>query len=71
MLRDYRDLTGCYDKIVSIEMIQAIGTRLWEFYFSYCEGGFEERAPGDVQMLFVKPGNRRRPILTPSVFLMA
>lgn len=39
--------------------------RLWDFYFSYCEGGFEERVLGDVQMLLVKPGNRRSPILTP------
>lgn len=39
--------------------------RLWEYYFSYCEGGFEERVLGDVQMLLVKPGNRRSPILTP------
>lgn len=35
--------------------------RMWEFYFCYCEGGFEERALGDVQMLLVKPGNRLAP----------
>jgi cyclopropane-fatty-acyl-phospholipid synthase len=29
--------------------------RLWEFYLAYCEGGFEERALGDVHMLFSKP----------------
>ena len=29
--------------------------RKWEFYFSYCEAGFAERALGDVQALFVKP----------------
>lgn len=29
--------------------------RMWEFYFCYCEGGFIERAIGDVQMLLVKP----------------
>lgn len=39
--------------------------RLWEFYFSYCEGAFAERALGDVQMLLVKPGNRRAPLLQP------
>ena len=33
--------------------------RLWEFYLSYCEGGFRERALGDVQMLLTKPGSRR------------
>lgn len=30
--------------------------RTWEFYFCYCEGGFRERAIGDVQMLLLKPG---------------
>ena len=33
--------------------------RMWEFYLCYCEGGFIERAIGDVQMLLAKPGNRR------------
>lgn len=36
--------------------------RMWEFYFSYCEGGFTERVIGDVQMLLTKPENRRDPI---------
>ncbi len=35
--------------------------RMWEFYLCYCEGGFEERALGDVQMLLAKPGSRRAP----------
>lgn len=26
--------------------------RMWHFYLSYCEGGFAERALGDVQMVF-------------------
>ena len=33
--------------------------RMWEFYLCYCEGGFAERALGDVHMLLVKPGCRR------------
>jgi len=40
--------------------------RMWEYYLSYCEGGFAERYIGDVQMLFVKPLYRRnelRPVL--------
>jgi len=32
--------------------------RTWEFYFCYCEGGFRERAIGDVQMLLIKPAGR-------------
>lgn len=34
---------------------------MWEFYLCYCEGGFEERALGDVHMLLVKPENRSSP----------
>ena len=41
--------------------------RMWEFYLCYCEGGFEERALGDVHLLLVKPSNRRRTILPPLV----
>jgi cyclopropane-fatty-acyl-phospholipid synthase len=33
--------------------------RMWDFYLCYCEGGFEERALGDVHLLLVKPENRR------------
>jgi cyclopropane-fatty-acyl-phospholipid synthase len=33
--------------------------RLWEFYLCSCEGGFAERALGDVQLLLTKPGCRR------------
>ena len=31
----------------------------------YCEGGFAERALGDVHMLLAKPGNRRAPLVSP------
>jgi cyclopropane-fatty-acyl-phospholipid synthase len=33
--------------------------RMWEYYLSYCEGGFIERSIGTAQMLFARPGNRR------------
>ena len=32
--------------------------RMWEFYLSYCEGGFHERVLGNVQLVLVKPQNR-------------
>ncbi len=38
--------------------------RMWEYYLCYCEGGFEERRLGDVQMLFTKRRVRRAPIAT-------
>ncbi len=34
---DYRDLTGTYDKIASIEMIEAVDWRLYETFFATCE----------------------------------
>jgi cyclopropane-fatty-acyl-phospholipid synthase len=36
LLRDYRDLEGQYDKIVSIEMIEAVGHEYLETYFGKC-----------------------------------
>jgi cyclopropane-fatty-acyl-phospholipid synthase len=32
-LQDYRDVTGCYDRIVSIEMMEAVGEAYWPAYF--------------------------------------
>ncbi len=32
-LRDYRDEDGSYDRIVSIEMIEAVGEKFWPTYF--------------------------------------
>jgi cyclopropane-fatty-acyl-phospholipid synthase len=32
-LRDYRDLRGQYDAVVSIEMFEAVGERFWPTYF--------------------------------------
>jgi cyclopropane-fatty-acyl-phospholipid synthase len=34
--QDYRDLTGSYDKLVSIEMIEAVGHRYHPQFFSKC-----------------------------------
>lgn len=43
-LQDYRDIAGQYDRIVSIEMIEAVGRNYWPSYFatldrSLAEGG--------------------------------
>ncbi len=47
-----------------IEQVRALGyseafIKMWEFYLCYCEGGFEERALGDVHLLLAKPDARR------------
>ena len=36
VLEDYRDLKGQYDKLVSIEMIEAVGHHYYDAYFSAC-----------------------------------
>ncbi len=36
LLKDYRELDGKYDKIVSIEMIEAVGYQFYESYFNVC-----------------------------------
>jgi len=36
LLQDYRDLQGSYDKLVSIEMIEAIGHQYLDTYFGKC-----------------------------------
>ncbi|WP_045836349.1 cyclopropane-fatty-acyl-phospholipid synthase family protein [Hyphomicrobium sp. 99] len=33
-LQDYRDVEGRYDRVASIEMIEAVGERFWPAYFS-------------------------------------
>ena len=35
--QDYRDLTGSYDCVVSVEMIEAIGAAQWDEYFARVE----------------------------------
>jgi cyclopropane-fatty-acyl-phospholipid synthase len=64
-LRHWRD-----NVFAQLEAVRALGyperfIRMWEFYLSYCEGGFAERGLGDVQMLLTKPQCRRGPLVPP------
>ena len=36
LLRDYRDLDGAYDRLVSVEMIEAVGWQYFETFFRKC-----------------------------------
>ena len=36
-LRDYRDMAGTYDAIVSIEMLEAVGAEYFETFFAVCD----------------------------------
>ena len=56
-LVDYRDITGVYDSVVSIEMLEAVGHRFLPAYFRKCD---EVLAPGGravVQVITI-PDNR-------------
>ncbi len=37
VLCDYRDLAGSYDRIVSIEMFEAVGEEYWPTFFAACD----------------------------------
>jgi cyclopropane-fatty-acyl-phospholipid synthase len=63
-LRDWRErFFDRIDEVRSLGYSEAF-IRLWEFYLCYCEGGFRERAIGDVHMLMTKPQCRRAPVST-------
>jgi cyclopropane-fatty-acyl-phospholipid synthase len=48
LLEDYRDLRGSYDKLVSIEMIEAVGWRHFGMFFARCS---ELLAPDGAMLL--------------------
>ena len=57
-LRDWRDRF-----FARIDEVRAQGyseefIRMWEFYLTYCESAFRERAIGDVHLHAIKPGAR-------------
>jgi cyclopropane-fatty-acyl-phospholipid synthase len=68
-LVDVEDITSHYvttlrrwreNFVAHWDRIRALGfreefRRLWEFYFCYCEGGFQERVLGDLQIVLEKP----------------
>ena len=38
--------------------------RMWNFYFSYCEGGFIEQSISVVHLLFTQPQTQKEPVFT-------
>jgi len=49
-LQDYRDVTGEFDRIVSIEMLEAVGERYWPVYFETLR---DRLRPGGIAVLQV------------------
>ena len=51
--RDYRDVEGTYDHIVSIEMIEAVGERHWPSYFDALKRHLNPRGRAIVQAITI------------------
>ena len=67
-LSDYRDLSGKYDKLVSIEMIEAVGHEYLPAYFSVCSQLLEEDGQACIQAITM-PDNRYKQYLRKSDFI--
>lgn len=53
-LRDYRDINGTYDNIVSIEMIEAVGAKYWPGYFDTLKRNLAQGGHVMLQAITVK-----------------
>ena len=49
--------------IVKQQGFDDIFIRMWDFYLSYCEGGFRERSISTVQVLMAKPRCQQLPVI--------
>lgn len=54
LLEDYRDLEGRYDKLVSIEMIEAIGHQFLDDYFGRCSALLEPHGQALIQAITIE-----------------
>jgi cyclopropane-fatty-acyl-phospholipid synthase len=54
LLEDYRDLKGCYDKLVSIEMIEAVGAQYLDTYFRQCSALLSDRGAMLLQAITIR-----------------
>ena len=56
-LQDYRDETGVYDGIASIEMFEAVGEQYWPAYFSTVRDRLKPGAQATLQIITVQNKN--------------
>lgn len=57
LLRDYREVTGSFDRIVSIEMLEALGHPYFEPFFACCDGLL--KPGGTMALQFISIPDRR------------
>ncbi len=64
-IEDYRDASGQYDRIVSIEMIEAVGEKWWPVYFAKIAALLKPGGRAVIQAITIAPERfdayRRRP----------
>src|SRR5208283_5043334 len=52
-LQDYRDVRDCFDRIVSVEMIEAVGEARWPSYFRTLAGSLRSGGRAVVQAITI------------------
>ena len=52
-LQDYRDVDGRYDRVVSIEMLEAVGERYWPVYFDTLRERLASGGSGVLQVITI------------------
>ncbi len=52
--RDYRDTEGTYDRIASIEMIEAVGAEHWQTYFDTLKDRLAEKGVAVIQAITIR-----------------
>jgi cyclopropane-fatty-acyl-phospholipid synthase len=53
LLRDYREVTGHYDAVLSVEMIEAVGERYWPDYFATIDRVLMPRGRAGLQAITI------------------
>lgn len=54
-LRDYRDIQGQYDRVVSIEMYEAVGEEFWPTYFAAIQRALKPGGRAAIQGITIHP----------------
>ncbi|NIW23821.1 MAG: SAM-dependent methyltransferase, partial [Gammaproteobacteria bacterium] len=60
VLEDYRDLTGRYDKLVSIEMIEAVGAEYLDTFFAKCSALLKPQGSMLLQAIIIDDAHYER-----------
>ena len=60
VLADYRDLRGRYDKLVSVEMVEAVGHAFLNRYFEACAGLLRDDGVMVLQAIVIRDSRYRR-----------